>query len=126
MSNDSPDNFKGTSGKKNTFKVSNEYPYLMFSPLEYEFNPEDTFILSSSDNSYTEKVKYSDAEKSEGFLVLWFPMPPKGKKYNLKIKFQQASGDSTTKEYPVFEDEILTLRDQETTSQEQQLIRGKS
>ncbi len=126
MSNDSQDSFKGTTGKKNEFKVSNEYPYVMFAPLEYEFNPDDTFILSSSDNSYTEKVKYSDAEKNEGLLVLWFPMPPKGKKYSLKIKFQQVSKDDKTKEYLVFEDEILTLRDEETATKEKLLIRGKN
>lgn len=126
MSNDSQDSFKGTTGKKNEFKVSNEYPYIMFEPVEYEFNSEDTFILSSSDNSYTEKIKFSDAERNEGILVLWFPMPPKGKKYSLKIKFHQTSENNTTKEQVVFEDEILTLRDEETAIMEQQLIRGKN
>jgi hypothetical protein len=126
MSNDSQDSFKGTTGKKNEFKVSNEYPYIMFAPVEYEFNSEDTFILSSSDNSYTEKVKYSDVEKNEGVLILWFPMPPKGKKYSLKINFYQISGDDPVKEYLVFEDEVLTLRDEETAIGEQQLIRGKN
>jgi hypothetical protein len=126
MSNDSQDSFKGTTGKKNEFKVSNEYPYILFAPVEYEFKAEDTFILSSSDNSYTEKVNYSDVEKNEGVLILWFPMPPKGKKYSLKIKFYQTSGDDRVKEYLVFEDEVLTLRDEETAIGEQQLIRGKN
>ena len=126
MSNDSQDSFKGTTGKKNEFKVSNEYPYIMFAPVDYEFNSEDIFILSSSDNSYSEKIKFSDAERNEGILVLWFPMPPKGKKYSLKIKFHQTSENNTTKEQVVFEDEILTLRDEETAIMEQQLIRGKN
>lgn len=126
MSSDSQDSFKGTTGKKNEFKVSNEYPYIMFAPVEYEFKPEDTFILSSSDNSYSEKIIYSDVENNEGVLVLWFPMPPKGKKYSMKIKFHQTSEDNPIKEYLVFEDEILTLRDEENAVKEQLLIRGKN
>lgn len=124
MSAEKKDNFKGKTGEKNDFTVFNDYPYVILSPPDFEYDPKDVFILSSTDNSYSKEVDYSQIQKDDGLLIVWFPMPPKGKKYSLKIKFHKPTEENPLKEYILFEDEILTLRDDEKASEEHLYIRG--
>ncbi len=111
------ESFEGKSGKENKFVISNEYPFTIMAHEAFGFTEDDLFTLESSDGSYSEKVTYSSAEKNEGYCILWFSMPPKGKKYNLKFKVADKNEEGKFIENHILEEEVLTFRDDETFRQ---------
>ncbi len=120
------ENFQGKTGEENNFEISNEYPYTILAADEYGFSEEDTFKLESTDGTYFEEIEYKFAEKNEGYSVLWFPMPPKGKKYNLYTILKSKDEDSEPVRYFIFEEEILTFRDAEEPTRDEYYMRSNN
>ena len=118
--NNTPDEteemFEGKTGESKPIIVAHEYPYALVVG-DYEFADDDLFILEADDGSYSESMKYSDAEVLPGSAILWFPMPPESPKYSMKVRMgvsaDGASDENNTMEVYLFEDEILTLRNDE-------------
>jgi hypothetical protein len=81
----------------------------------------------SDDGSYSETIKFSDAEMYSGYCVLWFPMPDEKPLYSLKVTLadrQLPNGDSLNVKYYLFQDEVLTLRNEgEPSSEENKSLR---
>jgi hypothetical protein len=115
---------QGKTGEKQHVVLGKGYPYVILSPEDSGFEPEDTFTLESNDGSYSKTVKFSHAEIYEGYCVVWFRLPPKSPLYSLKVTLaprQLPNGEVLEMEYYLFEDEVLTYRNEEEPPSEENL-----
>ena len=106
------------TGKQHQFEVKG-YPYIIYSHQESAFEPDDSFTLESNDGTYSNKLKFSDAEMHPSHCILWFRMPPKSPLYSLRVSLNPRTlpdGQVVNIEYCIFQDELLTYRTEEESS----------
>ncbi len=118
--------YAGKSGEAGKFVANSAYPYVLLLGEGLDFLPDDTFTLESDNKAYSRALKFKDAERGDGFAVLWFPLPPKEPKYSLKLSQPRdlPDGTSITFEYYLFENEVLTHRNEpEQAAQEKETLR---
>ncbi len=117
--------FEGRTGETKRISVAHEYPFVLLTG-DFQYSNDDLFTLEADDGSYSESMKYTEAEILPGSATLWFPMPPESPKYSLKVTMNvpsdsnsKSSGKSNTIDVYLFEDETLTLRNNENEGPEQ-------
>jgi hypothetical protein len=84
-----------------------EFPFVLFFPGDATLQSADRFTLESADGSYRHSLTVAEARRGRyGHLVLWFPMPPAGGKFSMRV--DPADGGPHARAYYIFRDQSAT------------------